>query len=394
MNKYRFYRFRLTCAFSKEISVSEISTTVLVVDDDPYMLELLGLHIQSAGYGVLTAENGQQALSIIQDNRQSLDAIVSDVEMPELDGYELCANVRQMDKFKEMPFVFVSAKVSMEEKLKGYEVGGDDYITKPIDGEDVVIKVRHIIEKQIKHHSLTQQLQDSHNAAMQAMSYTSNLGLVLQFMKAAASVDDFENLAIKIFDVTSALGLSAVIQFHSSDKIVSFQKQGDVTPLEANVIEMARNKGRFFDFQTRTIINYDDFSLLILNMPVTDTEKYGLLKDILGNLCDAIEVKVKLLLTNVVVEQKDKVINVVTQALERIDQSYRDIQQANLAAIDDMVQKMEEAMFGFGLSESQEDIVRGIILYTKNKSAEIFEDGKELYNDFEEIHDTLVKGLK
>lgn len=374
--------------------MSEKPANILVVDDDPYMLELLGLHIQSAGYAVLTAENGQQALGIIQDNSHRLDAIVSDVEMPELDGYELCKNVRQQENLKEIPFVFVSARVSMEEKLKGYEVGGDDYITKPIEGEEVVIKVRHIIENKIKHHALTQQLQESHNAAMQAMSYTSNLGMVLQFMKAAAELNDFDSLAMKVFEVTSGLGLSAVIQFHGPVGVANYTKEGDVSPLEANVIEMARNKERFFDFQTRTIINYHDFSLLILNMPVTDAEKYGLIKDILGNLCDAIEVKVKLLLTNVVVQQKDEVISVVTQALERIDHSYRDIQQANLSAIDDMIQNMEEAMYGFGLSESQEDTVRGIVLYAKNKSAEVFEDGKELYNDFEKIHDTLVKGLK
>ncbi len=374
--------------------MSANNTNILVVDDDPFLLELLSVHIQSAGYTVLTAENGQQALGVIQDKGRQLCAIVSDVEMPELNGYDLCTRVRTIEGMQEVPFIFVSAKHSLEEKLKGYEVGGDDYISKPIEGEEVVIKIRHIIDKRIKHHALTRQVQDSFNAAMQAMSYTSNLGQVLQFTKAITEVNDFAGLATKLFDVSSALGLAVVVQFHTPTGVVNYKHGAEVSPLEANVIEMARNKGRFFDFQTRTIINYRDFSLLVLNMPVDDAEKYGLLKDILGNLCDALEVKVKLLLSSVVVQRKDEVIKTVSSALQSIDTAYRDMQHANLAAIDDLLHRMEEAMFGFGLSESQEDTVRGIILYAKNKTAEIFEDGKELYDEFEKIHNTLVKGLK
>ena len=194
--------------------------------------------------------------------------------------------------------------------------------------------------------------------------------------------------------MAESLGLSVVVQFHTPAGIVNYKKEGAVPPLEANVIEMARNKGRFFDFQTRTIINYRDFSLLVLNMPIQDPEKYGLLKDILGNLCDALEVKVKLLLSSVIVQRKDDVIKTVSGALQSIDTAYRDMQQANLAAIDDLLHDMEEAMIGFGLEDSQEDTVRGIILSAKNKSAEIFEDGKELYDEFGKIHNTLVNGLK
>jgi len=358
------------------------------------MLEMLSIHIESAGYTVVKAENGQAALQLIEDANTSLDAIVSDVDMPQLDGYGLCSKVRSLDKLKDIPFIFVSAKISLEEKLKGYDVGGDEYIGKPLEGQEVVIKVQHIIENRIKHLALTQRLKDSHNAAMQAMTYTSNLGQVLQFMRATVDINEFDVLADKLFEVSAWLGLSVVVQFHTPNGIFNYKKEGEVTPLEANVIEMARSKSRIFDFEARTIFNYTDFSLLILNMPLGDEEKYGMMKDVLSNLCDTIESKAKLLSTNVVVKQKEEVISTVTRALETIDQSYRDIQQANMSAIDEMIQRMEEAMFGFGLTEGQEDTVRGIVLYVKNKMSEIYEDSAELYNEFEKIHDTLVNGLK
>lgn len=370
------------------------NSTILIVEDDPHMLELLAVHVESAGYTVLKAQHGLAALTVLEDSNLKLDAIISDVEMPELNGYDLCSQVRELDKFKKIPFVFVSGKTGLDEKIKGFEVGGDEYITKPVEGEEVVFKLKHIIDNKITHHDLTKQLLESRNAAMQAMSYTSNLGQVLQFMQATSDIKDYSELAEKLFTTTEALGLLVLVQFHSPDGIINYRKTGEVTPLEANVIELARNKGRIFDFQARTIFNYPDFSLLVMNMPVGDNEKYGLIKDILGNLCDAIDSRVKLLSSNVVVKQKEDVIGSVTRSLEKIDQAYRDVQQANMSAIDDMIARVEDTMFGFGLSEGQEDAVRGILLFAKKKASEIFEDGNELYADFENIHEVLAKGLK
>ena len=367
---------------------------ILIVDDDEHMLALLALHIEGAGFETLKAANGKQALELLQGLAEPVDAIVSDVEMPEMDGYAFCSQLREDHDYAEIPFIFVSAKTTLEEKLKGYGVGGDEYITKPIDGEEVALKVQAIIDRQIKHDKLTQQLQESNQAAMQAMSYTSNLGMILQFMQNAASVVDIETLLQKFFETAQSLGLNTVVQIHSADSVLNYKQDGDVSPLEANVIELTRTKGRIFDFDARTIFNHDDFSILIKNMPLADKEKYGLMKDILGNLAGAFESKLKLLFSTEAVKQKDDVLETVNKALARIDQSYRDIQTANFDAIDDMIGRMEEAMFGFGLEESQEDTVRDIISYAKRKIAEVFEDGAELYVEFEKIHDTLVKGLK
>ena len=106
---------------------------ILIVEDDEHMLELLVLHIESVGFETVKAINGKAAMEVLADDGDTIDAIVSDVEMPEMDGYTFCSNVRSNDKYAEVPFIFVSGKSSLEEKLKGYGVGGDEYITKPID---------------------------------------------------------------------------------------------------------------------------------------------------------------------------------------------------------------------------------------------------------------------
>jgi len=367
---------------------------ILVVDDDKAILELLAIHIESLGYAVLKAADGEQAMVLLHDAGARLDAIVSDVQMPNMDGYSLCEKVRGEEQFQEIPFIFVSALNSLDEILKGYGVGGDDYITKPIEALNVANKVKYIIENRIRHKELSKQLDDSRKVAMQAMTYTNSLGQVLQFMKDSTSAKDFAELSERLFEITASYGLAVIIQYHTPAGIENYKQDAQVTPIEANVIEMARTKQRIFDFQARTILNFDDFSLLVLNMPIDDQENYGMMKDVLGNLCDAIDVRVKLLLSSVQVRHKDDVLQTVNQALGRIDQSYRDIQQANMSVLDDMIQRMEDAMFGFGLSDNQEDTVRGIVTFVKRKTQEVFEDGEALYEELENIQTSLHNGLK
>ena len=368
-------------------------TTVLIIDDDEHMLMMLTVLIESAGYQVIKAQDGVQALRLLEGQKVQPDAILSDVEMPELDGYGLCTRLRALDSYKEVPFIFVSGKTTLEEKLKGYDVGGDEYITKPLEGEEVVRKVRNIIENRIQHRVLTERLHDSQNAAMQAMSYSSNLGQVLQFIKSTSQVNEYEVLADRIFETVDTLGVSVVVQFIVPEGLINYKKGGTVTPLEANVIELSRTKGRIFDFQARSIFSFSHFSMLVLNMPNKDKEKYGMMKDVMSNLCEAIDSKIALLSSNAAVRQKDSILDTVTYALENIEQSHKDIQVANMQAIDEMLLRMEEAMFGFGLSESQEDTVRGIIMYAKKKISEVHEDGAELHHEIEKIHNSLVKGL-
>jgi len=373
--------------------VSKSNAPILVVDDDPHILSFLSIYIEGAGYTPIQAKNGKEGFNSLLARDGKVAAIISDVDMPEMNGYALCKAVRSDENLREIPFVFVSALISLEERLKGYETGGDDYITKPLQGEEVVAKINHIIEKKIRHETLAGDLQASRNAALQAMSYTSNLGQILQFMKDAMQVFEFKSLAALFLGVTESMGLAVVVQFLAPEGALNYKKEGEVTPLEANVLELARDKSRIFDFGARTIFNYEDFSVLIKNMPLENKEKYGLLKDVLGNLCDALEVRVKGLLTHARVQAKEDVIKTVTEALQRIDQSYRDIQKLNMAALDETIRKMEDAMMGFGLTEQQEDTVRGIITYAKRRTTEAFEDGNSLYDEFDKIKTTLQGGL-
>jgi hypothetical protein len=149
------------------------------------------------------------------------------------------------------------------QQLEGYAAGGDDYIIKPLEPAELLQKIHYNINRQSQSMAINQKLRDSQQAAFQAMSYTGNLGLILQFVQNSLNASNLHDLANMVFEVTEGLMLNCVLQFHKPDGIVNYNSHGKVKLLESNVLEMTRDKGRIFDFNNRTILNHTNFSLLI-----------------------------------------------------------------------------------------------------------------------------------
>ncbi len=114
-----------------------MSQTILIVDDEKEIRELLRLYIEKDGYTVLQAENGSAAIKLV-DSAQ-IDLAVIDIMMPELDGYQLIKALRERGN---LPIIVVSAKIQNHEKILGLDLGADDYVTKPFDPLEVVARIR------------------------------------------------------------------------------------------------------------------------------------------------------------------------------------------------------------------------------------------------------------
>ncbi len=367
----------------------------LVVDDDPDLIAVHVLLMQQQGYEVLTAANGQEALNILRRDPSAVDLILSDIVMPEMDGYEFCKQAKDLPDANNIPFVFVSQLTTLEEIIKGYSVGADDYITKPISQDVLTYKVQRLRTIRDRNRDLAKQISESAQVAMQAMTYSSDLGQVLEFYKNTFNAESFDEVARLLFDVTSAQGLHATLQILTPREVLNFSDQGEVSPLEANVIEMSRPKARFFDFGPRTVINYADFSLMIKNMPLDDPERYGITKDTLGTLCNAIESRVQFLLYQNASQRKQEIVNAVTGALEDINNAFTNIQNSNMGVIQTMMDELDDSMMNMGLTSSQENQIRGAADRCLERSKQVFEQGVELYDMFEKVQgqlETILSG--
>ncbi len=116
---------------------------ILVADDDKNTRLLLKAVLEAEGYGVHTAENGVDALAVL--DREHIDLVVLDVMMPRMDGYEFTKTLREGNS--NLPILMVSAKQLPDDKRKGFLVGTDDYMTKPIDEVEMLLRIRALLRR-------------------------------------------------------------------------------------------------------------------------------------------------------------------------------------------------------------------------------------------------------
>ncbi len=118
---------------------------ILVIDDDIVIRKLLKHHLDKNNYRVLEAAGPEEGMEHLSSN--SIDLVLCDVTMEGMDGFTFCRKVRENENYRVVPFVFVTAKNSMEDKSMALEAGGDDIITKPFDVNDLLIKVKALIKR-------------------------------------------------------------------------------------------------------------------------------------------------------------------------------------------------------------------------------------------------------
>jgi two-component system, OmpR family, response regulator len=124
----------------------KMKKTILVVDDDPHIREVVCFAMQKAHFEILEAENGQQALNEFYEKKP--DLIILDIEMPEMDGTDVCKKIRQsQDTNSNTPIFFLSSHDEEYDRVLGLELGGDDYITKPFSPRELVARVKAIFRR-------------------------------------------------------------------------------------------------------------------------------------------------------------------------------------------------------------------------------------------------------
>jgi two-component system, sensor histidine kinase and response regulator len=116
------------------------SPSILIVDDNPQNLQVLGRLLQEKQYEIEFATNGVAALDWL--NSRQFDLVLLDINMPEMDGFEVCRRIRKNDSLANLPVIFLSADNDRESILKGFEFGGQDYVTKPFDSRELIVRVK------------------------------------------------------------------------------------------------------------------------------------------------------------------------------------------------------------------------------------------------------------
>ena len=119
-----------------------MKSKIMVVDDEMHIRELVRFYLDKAGFDTIEAANAEEALDIVEN--QYIDLAVVDIMMPGMDGFEL---VEQMRQYREFPVIMLTAKSQSKDKLRGFSLGIDDYVTKPFDAKEVMARVKAVLRR-------------------------------------------------------------------------------------------------------------------------------------------------------------------------------------------------------------------------------------------------------
>lgn len=331
---------------------------IMIVDDTPDNIMLLRMILED-DFELSEAHNGSECLDVVQNDRP--DLILLDVDMPDMTGYEVCRKLKQNPATSTIPIIFVSAMDLPEQRLEGFEAGGDEYIVKPVDAELLLQKINATLEVCASHKKLERDAREAMSAALEAMTASSEMGALIQFMKQSNNCKEMAELANFIIKSIQHLGLAACVMIIDADKPNFYGC--NVQSLEARALAKCQQAHRIYDFGARTVFSDEHVAILIKNMPLDEPSRYGRVKDNILVLVSMANSRLKAMRMEMELsgQRSDFIKSLIQIAEEKLQVVNGKIIQheKNVENImQDMVGKLEDKLIFLGLEEDQETALR------------------------------------
>ncbi len=355
---------------------------------------MLTVLLEKYGYAVNSVESGEDCLAQIADLKP--DALIMDIQMPGIDGYQTCQQLRELSETQDVPIIFLSGLETLEDRLKAYDVGGDDYISKPFNPEEIRRKVD--ISMRIKQRRdqniVAKQVADT--TAMTAIFSLGEFGAALKFTRDSLHCRSLQSLAKLAINALQSIGVESHVQIRTRDfGTLTVTPTGPAAPLEASVFELSLKQGRIFQFSRRLIINYDAVSILVLNLQNDDSEKVGRIRDYAAIICETGEAAVENILlrldANARADELRRLAEATQVAIENLRTRYRLQQSDTRFELDQMIHAMEDMYVSLGLLESQERSVSQLIHAAKANVMARLEQGMVGEGEFNDILERLAE---
>ncbi len=251
---------------------------ILIIDDDTYIHSIVKTTFEDFAH-VLNANEGDAGFRLAKKYRP--DIILLDITMPGLNGYEVCERLKFDEDTKHIPVIFISGNADVLSKIKGYDVGADDFIVKPFDTDELLARIQ-----------VMYQYVDASRTAKYALGDTSDMGRLVRLVGRSYDVKSTDELAATLREFFSYLSLHCHFVFWLDHE--QFYFEGDVNQSELKLtIRENRDSGRIIDHALQTQVNYPKVSLLVTNMPIDDDALYGRFKDMLTYVLEVADSKLE-----------------------------------------------------------------------------------------------------
>jgi len=351
---------------------------IFAVDDDPLILDSISSILGSAdadddGFALKTFADAESCQAELM--QQTPDLFLLDVSLPGMDGYELCRQIKAADASRATPVIFVSGQESIEARIAGYDAGGEDFVVKPFAPEELLRKVRVARAETALRKKLREEAESAEQLSNLALASMDESSLVLQFMSRLIGWENERDIAEGLLELMKRYGLDGVVRCRVGGRTYTLSGKGANVPLDESIIEHVQGMGRIFEFRNRGVYNFDQTTLIVNNMPVTDPDFSGRIRD---NLAIAAQGSDSRLLAIEVAEANQKNQQGIVEALDGLGMTLanaRDALRMSGMKVSKLILELDEQLaktfVHLGLTVGQEREIEDLVKYFMAQLAEM-----------------------
>ena len=338
------------------------SFTVFVVDDDPVVLDAIR-SILEPDCQLQTFASAEDCLAQLASGKP--DFFLLDISLPGIDGYTLCRRIKDDPTLRRTPVTFVSGHDTIDDRLRGYDAGGDDFIVKPFAPEELLRKLKVAQALVLNQRSLAGQLEDAELQSSLALASMDESAILLQFMSQLIAMDQAAQIADGALGLMQRFKLDGVVQTRLGADTQTLSAAGKNQPLEVSIIEHVRGQGRIFEFRRRSVHNFEHVTLMINNLPLSDPPYCGRLRDHLSIAAQAIDARLQALQSATANRLARATVHSTLKDIGDTLIELHEAQQSNSTAGAKLIQGLRESLLDafcrLGLTDTQEKHLQDMI---------------------------------
>lgn len=335
---------------------------VFVVDDDPVVLDIIEA-VLGPDCDLHTFANAEDCAERLA--REKPDLFFLDVNLPGMDGYNLCRSIKDNAELRNTPVIFVSGHDTIEERIKGYDAGGEDFIVKPFEPEELLRKLFVAQNMVLNQRSLAEQIAEAEYLSTLVMANMDETGILLQFMSKLIAMESAEEVANGLLELMQRYRLDGVVQTRLGGGTVTLSAAGTNLPLEVSVIEHVRNQGRIFEFRRRSVHNFELVTVMVNNLPIEDPDFCGRLRDHLSVAAQGVDSRLRALQAEEISRRAQQNILSALESIANTIMELRDAHRNNTTASTQLIADLQETLlnsfYRLGLTDNQERFLQDMV---------------------------------
>lgn len=366
-----------------------VSARVLITDDDDMTLEMLQASL-AGRYQVSLARSGKEALALA--GREDFDLVVLDVDMPGMDGYATCSALKAEPRTAEVPVIFLSALVNIEERLQGYRVGGADYLTKPFDVNELITKIDLAVGQRASNRMLNSQIEEAMNTVLATANMYGEVGVVLDLQRQLSQCRAYTDIANAFFGALAQLGFEGCLRLSGRQGVMSRSGQGECSALGHSILDYLeqRDGPSIQAVGDNTSFNYGSVLMLVRNLPMNpqhgqypqdEIDRLARVRDNVALMAEGIIARLRAMdveLEKSSFEHSQKLVAATREALVDISAQ----QHANRLHMGQVFQRMhsevEQSFIHLGLTESQEEHLSSTLRRYISEAMGVFDQSNQI----------------